>query len=105
MVAYLYIVLNNNLKIMTELANVFTPSTSNVFFMFGLSGIIGFAAGFLLKSAVLIKHKKRAIYLEDEMLANHSRILNLEKQVTELKEERAKLNGGSIVPKVELKVS
>jgi hypothetical protein len=36
--------------------------------------------------------KKRVISLEDEMLLNHSRILDLEKQVAQLKEENAKLN-------------
>ena len=33
-----------------------------------------FAAGYLIKTAVLLKQRKRILRLEDEMLANHARI-------------------------------
>jgi hypothetical protein len=90
---------------MTELLNIFTPSTSNIFFMSAVAGIGGFALGFLIKSAAIAKHKKRVISLEDEMLTNHSRILELEKQLADYREEKAKFNNSSTAPKVELKVS
>jgi len=90
---------------MTELANIFTPSPDNIFFMSALAGICGFAIGFFFKVAIINKHKKRVLSLEDEMLKNHSRILDLEKQVADLKEEKAKLGNASSGPKVELKVS
>jgi hypothetical protein len=90
---------------MTEMLNVFTPSTSNIFFMTAVAGIGGFALGFLIKSAAISSHKKRIITLEDEMLNNHSRILDLEKQLAEHREEKAKFNNTSTAPKVELKVS
>lgn len=90
---------------MTELANAFTPSTGNVFFLIGVSGIAGFLVGFILKAGLLTKYKKRTLILENEMLANHSRILELEKQVTEFKEQQARLKDGLSAPKVELKVS
>jgi len=85
--------------------NIFTPSTSNIFFMTAVVGIGGFALGFLIKSAAIAKHKKRIITLEDEMLNNHSRILDLEKQLAEHREEKTKFNNASTAPKVELKVS
>lgn len=90
---------------MTALANIFTPSPDNIFFMSALAAICGFAIGFFFKAAIINKHKKRVLSLEDEMLTNHSRILDLEKQVAELKEEKAKLGNVSSGPKVELKVS
>ncbi|QEC68100.1 hypothetical protein FRZ67_12600 [Panacibacter ginsenosidivorans] len=90
---------------MTEMLNILTPSTSNIFFMTAVAGIGGFAVGFLIKSAAIARNKKRVISLEDEMLANHSRILDLEKQLAELREEKAKFSNASTVPKVELKVS
>ena len=90
---------------MTELANIFTPSPENIFFMSAVAGICGFAVGFFLKSAAINKSKKRVLSLEDEMLRNHSHILDLEKQVAELREEKAKLGNASSGPKVELKVS
>lgn len=90
-----------------EILNIFTPSSTNIFFVSTITGLAGFALGFLIKSAAIAKHKKRVIGLEDEMLTNHSRILELEKQVAELKEANAKLGGGTKAPlsKVELKAS
>lgn len=90
---------------MTDLANVFTPSSSNLVFLVGLAGIIGLLLGFMIKYGIITKYKKRILGLEDEMLANHARILQLEKQIAEIKEEKAKLNEALSVPKVELKVS
>lgn len=90
---------------MTDLANVFTPSSSNLVFLVGLAGFGGLLLGFMIKYGVIAKYKKRILGLEDEMLANHARILQLEKQLAEIKEEKAKLNEALSVPKVELKVS
>jgi len=47
----------------------------------------GFALGFIFKSAVIYKQRKRILRLEDEMLANHSRILALEKKIADNKRE------------------
>lgn len=90
---------------MTDMLNIFTPSPSNIFFMSAAAGIGGFVFGFLIKSAAIAKHKKRVITLEDEMLNNHSRILDLEKQLAEHREEKAKFANSTPAPKVELKVS
>ena len=90
---------------MTELANVFSPSSSNLVFMVGAAAIGGFLLGFMIKYWRIAKYKRRVLKLEDEMLANHSRILQLEKQVAEFREEEAKLNESLSVPKVGLKVS
>ncbi|CAN5654347.1 hypothetical protein BH10BAC2_BH10BAC2_00980 [soil metagenome] len=90
---------------MTELANVFTPSSLNLVFMVGVAGIGGFMLGFIIKYGIIAKYKKKVLNLEDEMLANHSRILQLEQQAASLREEKAKLSASISVPKVELKVS
>jgi hypothetical protein len=42
-----------------------------------------FALGYLLKRAVIAKQRKRILNLEDEMLSNHARILELEKKLSE----------------------
>ncbi len=68
--------------------------------------LVGVIAGFFLKAAVVIKQRKRILRLEDEMLANHARILSLEKKVAEQKKEKS----GSVEyangqRKAELKVS
>lgn len=90
---------------MTNLLNIFTPSSTNIFFVAGVVGIAGFTLGFIIKSASIARHKKRILNLEDEMLLNHSRILDLEKQVSLLKEENAKLNTNAPLQKIELKAS
>ena len=47
----------------------------------------GVAAGFLIRSAIIFKQRKRILRLEDEMLSNHARILSLEKRVSDGKKE------------------
>ena len=47
----------------------------------------GFAGGFFIRSALIFKQRKRILRLEDEMLANHSRILALEKKISENKKD------------------
>jgi hypothetical protein len=42
-----------------------------------------FALGLFLKRAVIAKQRKRILNLEDEMLSNHARILELEKKLSE----------------------
>jgi len=91
---------------MITFLNIFTPSTSNIFFVAGLAGLAGFVVGYFLKAAALTKAKKRILSLEDDMLASHSRILEEEKQIADLKAEIARLtNGGNKQAKAELKVS
>lgn len=90
---------------MTELANIFSPSASYTIFAVGFAGVIGFAFGFILKSAVVNKHKKRVLELEDEMLANHSRILENEKEIATLKSEITRISNVPGSTKTELKVS
>ncbi|MBS1731371.1 MAG: hypothetical protein JSS67_11460 [Bacteroidetes bacterium] len=53
------------------------------------AGIAGLVSGFLIKSGVLASQKKRILNLENEMLKNHARILQLEKKNTKLKENVA----------------
>jgi hypothetical protein len=53
---------------------------------FGLA-LAGFALGYLFKNAVIFKQRKKILRLEDEMLANHSRILTLEKKIADTKRE------------------
>jgi hypothetical protein len=89
---------------MINLLNIFTPSSTNIFFVAGVVGMAGFMLGFIIKSASIARNKKRIVSLEDEMLLNHSRILDLEKLVSQLKEENAKISNTSL-PKVELKAS
>lgn len=54
---------------------------------FGLA-IAGFVLGFIFKSGVIRKQRKRILQLEDEMLASHSRILALEKRIADYKSEK-----------------
>lgn len=75
---------------MVQLANLFSLSPAYSILTVALAGGVGFVIGVLLKSSVIAKHKKRVMSVENEMLSSHSRILELEKQVTELKNEIAK---------------
>lgn len=50
--------------------------------------IAGFVFGFLFKSLVIRKQRKRILQLEDEMLSSHSRILALEKRIADYKAEK-----------------
>jgi hypothetical protein len=53
-----------------------------------LTGIVSFILGLIIKSAVLYKQRKRILRLEDEMLSNHSTILELEKEIAEARKEK-----------------
>ncbi len=68
--------------------------------------ILSAVAGVFLKSGIVFKQRRRILRLEDEMLANHARILSLEKKVAEQKKDK---NGAhEYAPgqrKAELKVS
>ena len=62
------------------------PLLSSSFFSWPVEiGVIAgaFALGFLFKRAVIAKQRKRILSLEDEMLSNHARILDLEKKLSE----------------------
>lgn len=54
---------------------------------FGLA-IACFALGFIFKSGVIYKQRKRILNLEDEMISNHARILSLEKRIADSKIEK-----------------
>ena len=54
---------------------------------FGLA-IVCFILGFLFKSGVLYKQRKRILSLENEMVSNHTEILSLEKKLAEVKSEK-----------------
>ncbi len=75
-----------------ELLNIFTPSPVYSIFSVGIAGIVGLVIGYLLRSGVTQKHKKRVLQVENEMLSNHSRILELEKEITDLKNANSKLS-------------
>ena len=52
------------------------------------AALISFILGFILKSTILFKQRKRILRLEDEMLSNHSSILELEKAIVEARKEK-----------------
>lgn len=54
---------------------------------FGLA-VVCFAVGFIFKSAVIYKQRKRILNLEDEMISNHANILSLEKKLADAKPEK-----------------
>jgi hypothetical protein len=56
-----------------------------------ISSICFFGLGLLFKNGLIAKSNKRVLKLEDEMLANHARILSLEKKITELETENSAL--------------
>ena len=57
-------------------------------------GLVAVIVGFLLKWGSLEVYRKRVLRLEDEMLANHARILSLEKKNADLKTELQKFHKG-----------
>lgn len=62
----------------------------------------GFIAGYTMRSAIVAKQKKKIYILEEEMLGSHARILELHKELGEVK---AKAANSPVTKKVELKVS
>lgn len=50
--------------------------------------IVSFGIGLVSKTAIVRKQRKRILQLEDEMLANHARILNLEKKITDNRKDK-----------------
>jgi hypothetical protein len=94
------------MQIMIELANFFSPSPTYTIVTVAAVGVVGFIIGYLFRSGIILKYKKRILSLEDEMLSNHSRILELEKETTDLKNERLMKNGKfASASKTELKAS
>ncbi len=78
---------------MFELANFFYPSPIYMTVYIALAVVIGFIGGYLLRSGIIAQHKKRILNLEEEMLSNHARILELEKEVSDLKSDKLTVNG------------
>jgi len=65
-----------------------------------------FSFWYLLKSGIIAKHKKRVMSLENEMLSNHARILNLEKENAQLRSEKLVIKSTPMTSsKVELRAS
>lgn len=62
-----------------------------------LCTIIGASIGFIIRSAIIFKQRKRILRLEDEMLTNHARILSLEKRVSEAKKEQKNNNEYEVI--------
>jgi len=54
---------------------------------------ISLLIGYLVKREVIKKYHKQVLKLEDEMLANHARILDLEKKLADMKDENRELRG------------
>jgi hypothetical protein len=78
------------------------------FSLFTVAGaaVAGFVVGYLVKIAIIAKQKRQILKLEDEMLANHSRILSLEKKISELETGKKSQGNGNTGPRqVELKAS
>ncbi len=77
-------------------------STTEILFVIAA----GILIGIFVKVAIIFKQRKRILRLEDEMLANHSRILALEKKVAEYRKEKGISHEYTPQPrKSELKVS
>jgi hypothetical protein len=75
---------------MNELADLFSLSPVFSIATVAIAGIGGFIIGYFVKSGVIAKHKKRVLGLENEMLSNHSRILELEKKIADLKNDQSR---------------
>lgn len=86
------------------LANIKAPYSTETAIAIG---IMAFVAGFIIKAGVVLVQRKRILRLEDEMLANHSRILALEKKVAEARKDKNHPSNAEFTPKrpAELKVS
>lgn len=52
------------------------------------TAILSFGIGLLVKMGVINKQRKRILMLEDEMLSNHSKILELEKMLADSSKEK-----------------
>jgi len=66
---------------------IFIDSSYSWEVTFGLA-IVCFALGFIFKSGVISKQRKRILSLEDEMISNHAKILSLEKKLADSKPEK-----------------
>lgn len=51
------------------------------------TAIVSFGLGLMIKTGVIARQRKRILKLEDEMLANHAKILSLEKLLSEVQKE------------------
>ena len=68
---------------------IFLVSSLTSIGILGVAAIVSFGLGLLIKTGVIAKQRKRILLLEDEMLANHSKILSLEKKLAEVQKESA----------------
>jgi hypothetical protein len=74
--------MNNLIQLLT-----ISPSPSYTIVTVGVAMVVGFVAGYFIRAGVTGKHKKRVVKLENEMLSNHSHILELEKQLGQLRKD------------------
>ena len=79
---------------MPFLEDIFNPPSSYSLLTVGSSFAVGLIMGLIFKNRLIAKGKRKVLHLEDEMLSNHSRILSLQKQISDIKKEKEKrING------------
>ena len=66
---------------------IFLVSSLTSIGILGVAAMVSFGLGLLIKTGVIVKQRKRILLLEDEMLANHAKILSLEKNLAEQSKE------------------
>ena len=76
---------------MIHIAGLILTSFSLPFLL--CASFVSLLIGYLVKRQVIRKYHKQVLKLEDEMLSNHARILDLEKKLAELEEENRDLRG------------
>ena len=57
------------------------------------ASFVSLLIGYLFKREIIKKYHKQVLKLEDEMLSNHARILDLEKKLADAEEENRELRG------------
>lgn len=82
--------------------NFFATITLQTILIAMVAVAAGFIAGYMMRSVIVAKQKKKIYILEEEMLGSHARILELHKELGEVK---AKAANNQLTKKVELKVS
>ena len=87
---------------MNDLANIIIPTFS--LYVVGIIAVVCFIAGFFIRAGVTAKRQERIIELEDEMLSNHARILELEKKLSEVKQKENTEKEKQVTPNTNVKV-
>ena len=90
---------------MTNLSTVLIAAGPLPLIPLAVTALVSLVIGMMIKNSVVAKHRKKVLKVENEMLGNHSRILSLEKRISELETENRDLRDRSGNAKPELKVS